>query len=136
MNVCQTIRKYEGTKSQKILEMIAEKRRKNVEKKIPILIKDKQLLMLLNEKESLNKRSEINKKRLEKRARKLNLKYDSYYKPPFKPLDFCDCETLTKELLQDTQDLYSLGKIKEAQKIWDKIIKEYNLAGQSKNDSI
>lgn len=124
-NICPTIRKYEGTKSQKILEMIAEKRREEVRKKLPKLLKDKELGLWLKIVEKKNKELKTAQEKLKKCMNKLNIEKD--YSGKFRPASFCDCDKLSHIRLQEAQDYWSLGKHKEAEKIWNAILKHHNL---------
>lgn len=132
-NVCRTIRKYEGTKSQKILEMIAEKRRKEIEVKIPSLAKDKELVELRKAWAKAEENAKKAKELFHKKCTKLNITYNDY-QDEYRPVLMCECDRPVMMMLQNAQDLYSLGKHKEANEIWDGIIKEFKLAGMKPDD--
>lgn len=125
-NVCPRIRLYSGTKSQKILEMIAEKRREEINKKIPELIKDQRFVIFKKAVHMKQRELEIAQKRLNQRMNELGIQ-EGYGKNKYRPLSFCDCDKLTAKRLQEAQDLWALGKKKEADELWEKIMKQHKL---------
>ena len=137
MNVCTRLRKYEGTKSQIILEMIAEKKRVEIKKNMSKVIKKNGLENTFKQFKNVEKK--IKELKAQRDILSLNLKgmatekncgikWNTYCKN-FEPQENCDCDEVVKKRLQNAQDLWSLGKCKEARKIWDDIMTHYKLAG-------
>lgn len=115
------MRKHQGTKSQIISGMIADKVYEGIEASIPKVAKDPEYISLRNASiKSYNEFKQFLKKR--------GLRWDIYDKAPRvrgRNEDLVPARVLNQ--LQKAQSLHALGYRKEASKIWDKLIKQYNL---------
>jgi hypothetical protein len=128
MGYCATLKKYEGTKSQIILSQIDSKLKQKLEKQVPSLSKDERLLALLEQKKNFRKAAEKANKDFEKRCNELGIKYSDYHSnDSFSVCDECLVPNTEIKLLQSASDLQSLGKKKEANTIWENLIKKYGL---------
>jgi len=127
MNYCRKIDVYEGQKSQKIMSMIDNIKYREIRRKLPKLIKDRKLISLQNKKNKLDKELKETNKLFEERTDELDLSYDSYNEGKFTVSSSCRIPSTDKKTLQNAQDLYALGRKKEANEIWDKIIDKYKI---------
>jgi len=125
-NICVMIDEIKGTKSTKIMELINRKLQKEKEKMLSSHIKDTQLKKLENDYLEAEKLMKQVKEKLDKRKEELDLEWDGYDNK-YKIIVKCRISKEDYELLQKAQDLYSIGKQKDAQDIWGNMIIKHNL---------
>ncbi len=130
MNYCTPITIYEGTKSQKLLSMINEKLRDKERKNIKKYASDKKLhgyyLKFKKAKEVVEKYKTLMKDRKDS----LGIQWSQGYGEKGRyTIASCNCRASIEDqvLLQKASDMYGIGKKKEANVIWDNIIKKYKI---------
>lgn len=126
-NVCEMIEEIKGTKSTKIMELINRKLQKDKERMLNAHIKDNKLKgFYVNYK---TKKAELERAKgfLDKRKDELDLEWGGYDGAHYRIKDRCRIAKEDFEALQEAQDKFSLGKKKEAQEIWEKIITKHKL---------
>jgi len=123
---CRPMRRYQGTKSQKIIGMINDKLKEEKQKQIKTIVKNKELLKAKKECDEVYLNYKKEKVRLEKIERKLGIEWYSYDKK----FNVCsNCLVPTKEMikLQTANDLATLGNTKGAKVIWNKLMEKYKI---------
>jgi hypothetical protein len=120
------IDEIKGTKSTKIMELINRKLQKDKDKMLSKHVKDTQLKILEKDYFTAEDIMIKAKEKLDKRKEELDLKWESYNKK-YKIVDKCRISKEDYELLQNAQDLYSIGKQKEANQIWAEMIEKHKL---------
>lgn len=129
MKYCIPIRVYEGNKSEKIKQMINDKIKARLKKDLPKRINNAELKSAVSRYEKAKEQYEHEKKEVEKIEQKLKITYSSYGKK-YEVANECFVPSLVISKLQKAQDLYSLGKVKQAKEIWDSLMSEYDLGGE------
>jgi phage terminase large subunit GpA-like protein len=133
---CDLITNRKGSKSQIILNMVEEKLKEEYKKKIPAIIKsDKKLQALEADLIKTNNVYETKKKEFEAHLDKLNINWASKHEGcVIKSISYdvcygCIVSPEARMELQEAENLFSLGRKKEAIAIWDKVISQYKLIG-------
>lgn len=131
MRDCIAFRKYEGTKSQKIQQMINDKLQKQKKNEVGDVNEIPEVKKIVKEVQAFS----LAKKQLDAKIRqiqnqfmleiyhddytgRINIKYNE---------NTCIVPKKTLSLLQRAQDLQSLGNSQTAKKIWDLVMKEYDV---------
>lgn len=128
MSSCPTIRRYQGTKSQVILEQIDSKIKESMKKELPRVSKDERLLALLKQKKEFEKATEKAKKDFDDYCNELGIVYSDYHgKDEFSICYECLVPNDVVTVLQHASDLHCIGRKKDANDIWEKLIKKYRL---------
>jgi len=119
------IQEIKGTKSTKIMELINRKLQQDKEKMLEKHLEDNQLKKVTLEYEQAKKILDEISLRFDKRKDELDLEksYDGKYRIKEK----CRISKKDYDKLQAAQDLYSIGKRDDANKIWEEMIKKHNL---------
>ena len=125
MRTCHRIKKYEGTKSEKIQQMINDKIIQQMKKeKLPKLRNDEVLNDIYKQYKKAKKKYYNLKEMLKKRKEILNIEWIHHYSEKRGDwyaynIDFQKCYVpeKVKEKLQQASNLYSLGKYEKARKI-------------------
>jgi hypothetical protein len=131
MRSCDVFRKYEGTKSQKIQQMINDKLQKQRKNEIGNVNEIPEVKKIVKEVQELG----LAKKRLDAKIKQiqnqfmLDIYHDDYAGRTSVKYDDNSCIVPKKTiaLLQRAQDLQSLGNTHAAKKIWDSVMKEYDV---------
>jgi uncharacterized protein (DUF342 family) len=126
-HVCQMIDEITGTKSTKIMELINRKLQKDKEKMLSSHVADKKLKDL--EKLYFSAEAEMKKAKeeLDKRKEELDLEWSGGKVGRYDIVEKCRISKEDYEILQNAQDLFSIGKRKEAQEIWAGMIEKHKL---------
>jgi hypothetical protein len=145
--MCKRIEVIRGNKSQAIRELIARKNRDRLrergneimEKQVPKELLDK-MQKLIDERRAIKDADEENSRERRKTLELINCKlsrsnliYQEQYRNG-KYVYGCDTDynkcyvsDKTTAELQKASDFYAIGKRKEAQEMWNKLIEEYKL---------
>ena len=126
MGYCRRMKTYQGTKSQKIVEMISDKLKEEKEKQIKTIIKNKELIKAKKECDLSYLAYKKKKTLLEKIENKLGVEWTSYDKK-FRVCSDCLVPTIEQIELQKANNLASLSDMKEAKEIWEKYMKKYKI---------
>lgn len=126
MGYCRSIKMYDGSKSQRLQGMIDSKLKTEYKKKLPKLIKDKLLIRLKKLHIKAKIQYEETLKRLKEREAELKLHWSKHNKK-YSICSDCFIDLKVNSELQKASDLYAIGKHKEANIIWEKVIKEYKI---------
>ena len=148
MSSCRPLLQIKGNKAQSIRQLIESKNRERIDSKADEIVKkDKHLLKRIEDykKQSL-KISELEKKRDDENQKRYDLRYEieellekkhlrsEYGFYGIKYLESFKCSNTvclvsdkTLDQLDKASKLYAFSRRKEANKIWDAIIEEYNL---------
>ena len=123
---CKRLSHYQGTKSEKIQQMINETIREQKKAKLPEIKKDRKLVHALAFYRDLRDNTNKAKKKLEAVCDSLGVEF-SDYRSEITVLHSCHVPKVDFEQLQLADNLNSLGKTKEAKEVWDKLIAKYKL---------
>jgi len=126
MNSCDILQKYQGTKSQKIMEMINEKLKDEAGKDLPKLKADKELAEIYEKYVKIKKECDDIRHQLDKRKEELGIEWLSYDKK-YRVSHRCRIPCIVKKQLQRAENYASLGDKKHATQIWEMIIDKYKL---------
>jgi len=130
MGNCEMLKKYAGTKSEIIQQMINEVITKEKKKQLEKTVENKQLKVLVKNFKANEKEYSTSKDALRKKEEELGIKWYRGWdneKGKYEVSRTCFVPKIVKEELQKASNLHALGKVKEAQTIWEKIIKEWKL---------
>jgi len=127
MRSCRQIKCYEGTRSQKLKEMINDKIIKEDKKFFKVAIKNKKLLQAQKQYQTSLKICEELKKKFDLIQGELGISWNSYNKKFDIDTYRCVVPKSVLKSLQNAQDLYSVGKVKEAREIWDSLINKFGI---------
>lgn len=137
MRTCSRIKSYDGKKSNKIMGMINTVQKNRLKVRLPSIIKNKNLLLIDHKIKETEKHIEelrtLLKKCKDKKETlldKLGLYYDEYGEKRYVIQDGCFITIRDKEKLQNAQDLWSIGKVKEANEIWNAMITKHGIGGK------
>jgi hypothetical protein len=128
---CINFRKYEGTKSQKIQQMINEKLQAKKEKELGNVNEIPEVKQLISNIREVN----VLIKKMHDEIKRVNNKYmlDIYWNGDSDRVSVhyeshnCIVPKKTIDLLQMAQTQQSLGNSRAAKKIWDKVMQEYEI---------
>ena len=117
--------------------MINDKLNKDEGKNLPKYRRDKTIIAARKSVDMLRKQLKTAEKRLKKRENELGLNMggiyiDGKYEHQYYLVTSDRVPQQVEELLQSASNLFALGKRDQAEKIWDKLIKKYNLNGSEK----
>ena len=126
---CEMIEEIRGTKSTKIMELINRRLQKQKEAMLQKHIKDVRLIQLrvvCCAKEYAYKKARDD---LQRREEELDLEWNTYADggAKYKIVVKCRISQQDYNLLQEAQDLYSIGNKRSAQQIWQKMIEKHKL---------
>jgi len=124
--ICQGIYDLTGNKSQKIMELINRKLKEDKRKMLSKHIKDKKLLTLIANFKAKKNMYDKAKNMLKKREEQLGIEWSTYIKK-YEVSDICRISKQDYQDLDKANSLYGIGKRKEAQTIWERLIKKHNL---------
>jgi sigma54-dependent transcription regulator len=133
-NKCTRLKEYKGNLSANIRDMITTKEKAKIEENIKEIAKTDETLKRLHEEyRTIEERQTVVSRQLQKRAQTHKLEYRTYgdRMELAKMLEVCrHCCLVSDKVnsqLQTANDLWALGKRKEAHKVWDTVIKEHQL---------
>lgn len=120
------IQMYEGSRSQRLQSMINDKLKAKRKEQLPEIAKNKELIRARVEYLGAKERFKNAEAKLNEVKEKLGIDFDSDGK--MYVIHYCCAMPIDDIMeLQRASDLYALGKKKEANAIWDAIIKKYGI---------